>query len=278
MTIPDKLDNITTAGFRFFGFRSIPDWDIEQNRADFFTIIKTFEPIAIVVEKEKYHLRANQMIFVGPGRLIDISNLHVGRGYVLRFTADFYERSVEDTATIHSPLFFGERPVLYLDSCFDAQVFIQQITIRLGRARMKGDYIFDLVAHHCVESLLLDVYHEVSASGQMPQPKNTSDIGLVNHFSMLIHKHCREYTYVQFYADQLHVTARKLTDICLAMTGKTAKSMILSVLVQQAVRYIKHTNLSISQISYEMGFNDESNFRNFVKKQTGHIPRALRES
>lgn len=278
MKIPDQLGNITTAGFRFFDFRNIPDQDIEQNRADFFTIIKTFEPIAIVVEKEKYHLRANQMIFVGPGRLIDMSNLRVGRGYVLRFTAEFYERSVEDTATIHSSVFFGERPVLYHDSCFGEQVFNQQIAIRLGRAHMQGDYIFDLIAHHCVESLLLDVYHEVSAGGQMPQPKNTSDIGLVNHFSMLIHKHCREYTYVQFYADQLHVTARKLTDICLAMTGKTAKSMILSVLVQQAVRYIKHTNLSISQISYEMGFNDESNFRNFVKKQTGHIPRALRES
>lgn len=278
MTNPDKLANITTAGFRFFAFRNIPDQDIEQNWGDFFRIFKTFEPIDIVVEKEKYHLRANQMIFVGPGRCIDLSNLRVGRGYLLCFTAAFYERSLEDTATIHSPLFFGERPVLYYDFCFGEQVFNQQITIRLGRARMQGDYIFDLVAHHCVESLLLDVYHEVSAGDQILQPKHTTDIGLVNHFSMLIHKHCREYTAVQFYADQLHVTARKLTDICLAMTGKTAKSMILSVLVQQAVRYIKHTNLSISQISYEMGFNDESNFRNFVKKQTGHIPRALRES
>ncbi|MDF2474934.1 MAG: hypothetical protein K0S24_417 [Sphingobacterium sp.] len=278
MTTPDQLGNITAAGFRFFDFRSIPHQYIEQTGGDFFTIIKTFEPIAIVVEKENYHLRANQMIFVGPGRFIDISDLRAGRGYLLCFTAKFYERSVGDTAIIHSPLFFGESPVLYHDSCFGEQVFNQQITIRLGRARMQGDYMFDLVAHHCVESLLLDVYHEVSAGDQVPQPKNTSDMGLVNHFSMLIHKHCREYTYVQFYADQLHVTARKLTDTCLAMTGKTAKSMILSVLVQQAVRYIKHTNLSISQISYEMGFNDESNFRNFVKKQTGHIPRALRES
>lgn len=278
MKIPDQLGNITTAGFRFFGFRSIPDQDLEQTGGDFFTIVKTFEPIDIFVEKEKYHLRADQMIFVGPGRSIDISSLRVGRGYVLRFTAEFYERSVEDTATIHSPVFFGERPVLYHDSCFVEHVFNQQITIRLGRASMQGDYIFDLVAHHCVESLLLDVYHEVSAGDQMLQQKNVSDIGLVNHFSMLIHKHCREYTYVQFYADQLHVTARKLTDICMATTGKTAKSMILSVLVQQAVRYIKHTNLSISQISYEMGFNDESNFRSFVKKQTGSIPLALRQS
>lgn len=278
MKIPDQLGNITTAGFRFFGFRSIPDQDLEQTGGDFFTIVKTFEPIDIFVEKEKYHLRADQMIFVGPGRSIDMSNLRVGRGYVLRFTAKFYERSVEDTATIHSPVFFGERPVLHHDSCFVEHVFKQQILNRLNRASQQGQHIFELVAHHCIESLLLDVYHEVSAVEKMPAPKKITDIGLVNHFSILIHKHCREYTHVQFYADKLHLTARKLTDLCLATTGKTAKSMILSVLVQQAVRYIKHTNLSISQISYEMGFNDESNFRSFVKKQTGSIPLALRQS
>jgi len=276
MITPDQLGNLTTTGFQFFSFRSSPDLGIEQNRRDFFTIIKTFEPIDIIIEGERYYLGTNQMIFVGPGRSIDMSNVRGGKGYLLCFTATFYERSVEDSATIHSALFFGERPVLYHDSCFGEHVFNQQITSRLARASRQGEHIFDLVAHHCVESLLLDVYHEVSSGDDMSQLKNTTDIGLVNHFSVLIHKHCREYTYVQFYADQLHVTARKLTDVCLAVTGKTAKSMILSVLVQQAVRYIKHTSLSISQISYEMGFNDESNFRNFVKKQTGHIPRALR--
>ncbi|PUV22849.1 helix-turn-helix domain-containing protein [Sphingobacterium athyrii] len=277
MTTPDKLGDITTGGFEFFSFRSIPDQDFGQNRRDFFTIIKTFEPIDIVVEKEKYRLATNQMIFVGPGRFIDMSNVRLGKGYLLCFTAAFYERSLEDTATIHSPLFFGESPVLYHDSRFGEQVFNQQITSRLFRVRMQG-HIFDRVAHHCVESLLLDAYHDIAAGDHMSQLKSASDIALVNHFSMLIHKHCREHTYVQFYADQLHVTARKLTDICLSVTGKTAKSLILSVLVQQAVKYIKHTSLSISQISYEMGFNDESNFRNFVKKQTGHIPRALRQS
>lgn len=277
MTTPDKLGDITTGGFEFFSFRSISDQDFGQNRRDFFTIIKTFEPIDIVVEKEKYRLATNQMIFVGPGRFIDMSNVRLGKGYLLCFTAAFYERSLEDTVTIHSPLFFGESPVLYHDSRFGEQVFNQQITSRLVRARMQG-HIFDRVAHHCVESLLLDAYHDVAAGDHISQLKSASDIALVNHFSMLIHKHCREHTYVQFYADQLHVTARKLTDVCLSVTGKTAKSLILSVLVQQAVKYIKHTSLSISQISYEMGFNDESNFRNFVKKQTGHIPRALRQS
>jgi AraC-like DNA-binding protein len=276
MTTPDKFSNITTSGFRLFSFRSITDHGAEQKGQDFFTVIKTFEPIDIVVENERYDLKANQMIFVGPGRSIDLSNARMGNGYVLCFTAAFYERSVEDAAAINSPMFFGEGPFLYHDSCFSECAFNQQIVCRLRRAEVQGDHLLDLVAHHCVESLLLDVYHKVSAGDN--RRKKRTDIGLVNHFSILIHKHCREYTHVQFYADQLHVTARRLTDICLAMTGKTAKSMILSVVVQQAVRYIKYTNLSISQISYEMGFNDESNFRNFVKKQTGYIPRALREN
>lgn len=265
-------------GFRLSNFQNILEGSFAGNAQEHFSVIKTFEPIDILIGADQYHLRKDQMIFIGPGRSIDMSNAKAGKGYMICFSAQFYERSMEDTVTINSPLFFGDRPVLYDDMYFGEHVFKQQILHRLNRARQQGQHIFELVAHHCIESLLLDVYHEVSAVEKMPEPKKIADIGLVNHFSILIHKHCREYTHVQFYADQLHLTARKLTDLCLATTGKTAKSMILSVLVQQAVRYIKHTNLSISQISYEMGFNDESNFRSFVKKQTGSIPLALRQS
>ncbi len=278
MTTSIKLDNILIPGFRLTSFQNISEGSFDENAQEHFSVIKAFEPIDILIDAEQYHLRKDQMIFIGPGRFIDMSNAKVGKGYMICFSALFYERSMEDTVTINSPLFFGDRPVLYDDTHFGEYMFKQQIVNRLNRANRQGQHIFELVAHHCIESLLLDVYHEVSAVEKMPEPKKTTDIGLVNHFSILIHKHCREYTNVQFYADQLHLTARKLTDLCLATTGKTAKSMILAVLVQQALRYLKHTNLSISQISYEMGFNDESNFRTFVKKQTGYIPLALRKN
>ena len=276
MATLSKFGNITTVGFQLFSFRSFADRTVEQNEQNFFTIMKAFEPIDIRIDTERYYLTKDQVVFVGPGRYIEMSGTNAGKGYTFCFTAAFYERSVEDAATINSPLFFGERPLLYHDTSFVEHTFNQLIVDRLSRARMQSDHVFDLVAHHCVESLLLDAYHEASAADSKLQLKNTTDIGLVNRFSILVHKYCREYTHVQFYADQLHVTARRLTEACLATTGKTAKSMILAVLVRQAVRYIKHTNLSISQISYEMGFNDESNFRNFVKKQTGHIPRVFR--
>nr|WP_288811805.1 helix-turn-helix transcriptional regulator [uncultured Sphingobacterium sp.] len=275
MTPLSKFGNITSVGFQLFSFRNFVDRTIEQNEQNFFTIMKAFEPIDVRIDAEKYHLTNDQMIFIGPGRYIELSNTNAGKGYAICFTAAFYERSVEDAATINSPLFFGEFPLLYGDASFGEDAFNQLIVDRLSRARMQSDRVFELVAHHCVESLLLDAYHEAAANSKL-QLKSATDIGLVNQFSILVHKYCKEYTHVQFYADQLHVTARRLTEACLATTGKTAKSMILAVLVQQAVRYIKHTNLSISQISYEMGFNDESNFRNFVKKQTGHIPRVFR--
>lgn len=93
----------------------------------------------------------------------------------------------------------------------------------------------------------------------------------------MVHKHFKEQSNVQFYADKLHVTPRKLTEMCLAIWGKTAKTVISDIVLKEALRYIKHTDLSISQIAYEMGFTDESNFRHFVKKCTGNIPMSYRQ-
>ncbi|MCW8310779.1 helix-turn-helix transcriptional regulator [Sphingobacterium thalpophilum] len=249
-----------------------------QRNEPYFAIVKLWQPVAATVDGELHQFQKGELAFIRPGCQLDFLNAEEGDGYIFLFTASFYERSKEDSALLNSSLFFGSHPIVVIDDPLRDEQSFHQLIERLENVSQRGEVIFPLMAHHFLEALLLEGYHGLNASIYMEKQEKQLDLSLVNNFSVLVHKYYREYTSVQFYAEQLHVTPRKLTECCLAITGKSAKTLITDVLVRQALRYIRHTNLSIAQISYEMGFNDESNFRNFVKKRTGNIPRTYREN
>ncbi|MCS4166288.1 MULTISPECIES: AraC family transcriptional regulator [Sphingobacterium] len=241
-----------------------------------FSIIRTCSPVSIKIGPTIYDFPNSELIFIGPHDEVEIPQAITGEGYLLWFTADFYQRSKLDTEILNSELFFGSHPFLAMRDYRTELVFKKLFVERLkGCAEYRT--IDMMVAHHCFESLLLEGYQTMLSLETTRGSAEIASVQLFNRFSVLLHKHYREHTSVQYYADRLHLSPRKLTELCSAVAGKSAKCVISTVVAQQALRYIKHTDLSISQISYEMGFSDESNFRNFFKRQTGNNPLAYRQ-
>ncbi|WON96092.1 helix-turn-helix domain-containing protein [Sphingobacterium sp. UGAL515B_05] len=241
-----------------------------------FSIIRTGSPVSIKIGQTLYDFETSELIFIGPHYEVEIDQPIVAEGYLCWFTADFYQRSKLDTEILNSELFFGSQPFLAMRDYRTELVFKKLFVERLTCC---AEYrtIDMMVAHHCFESLLLEGYQTMLSLETTRASAHVAAVQLFNRFSVLLHKHYREHTSVQYYADRLHLSPRKLTELCCAVAGKSAKCVISTVVAQQALRYIQHTDLSISQISYEMGFSDESNFRNFFKRQTGNNPLSYRQ-
>ncbi|WP_447770286.1 helix-turn-helix domain-containing protein [Sphingobacterium faecium] len=262
-------------------FKMFPvcDWNYEQifvwyKHVDFFTIVRAFEPLEISIGIEKYIVGKGKMAFIGSGKEYDVIQSALSRGFALTFTASFYEKSISDSILLNSELFFDAfQSVQITDTSGDEADFMKII----NRTKNHAHQVSDLVIHNCIESLLLDGMQRIKLNSNLHDYGSVPIRGVVNAFSIMVHKHFKEQSNVQFYADKLHVTPRKLTEMCLAIWGKTAKTVISDIVLKEALRYIKHTDLSISQIAYEMGFTDESNFRHFVKKCTGNIPMSYRQ-
>lgn len=264
-----------------FGLYKLSKYNQVVDRAtvsDLFYVIKVFSSGIVQVGTEYMHLKAGQLLFVGPGKTISLPLVGQPRGYLLSFSHAFYERSSSDTRMLNSALFFTDELAVQInDEYRNEELFNAHIVERIYAAMDQGIEILDLVVHHCIESLLLDGYYKLSLNGITEQLGKSTHRALLNTFNLLVHQYYRKHTTVQFYADKLHVTPRKLINLCTTYTGKSAKTIISDIVGKEAVRMIKHSNLSIAQIAYEMGFTDDSNFRNFVKKKTGHIPRMHRQ-
>lgn len=241
-----------------------------------FSIIRTVSPVSIKIGPTLYDFDASELLFIGPHYEVEIAEPITAEGFLLWFTADFYERSKADTEVLNSGLFFGNHPFLSMRECRTELIFNKLIVERL-KGCTAYRMIDMMVAHNCFESLLLEGYQTMLSKEISRGSADTATVQMFNRFTVLLHKHYREHTSVQYYADRLNVSPRKLTELCSAVASKSAKCVISNVVTQQALRYIQHTDLSISQISYEMGFSDESNFRNFFKRQTGGNPLSYRQ-
>ena len=80
----------------------------------------------------------------------------------------------------------------------------------------------------------------------------------------------------QDYAQNLAVHVNHLNSSVKEVTGKPTTAHISERIISEARALLQHTDWSISEIAYALGFEYPTYFNNFFKKKTGHIPTLVR--
>ncbi|MDR3679878.1 MAG: helix-turn-helix transcriptional regulator [Flavipsychrobacter sp.] len=83
---------------------------------------------------------------------------------------------------------------------------------------------------------------------------------------------------VQYIARQLHLSPKYLSDLLRVLTEKTAQQHIHDKLIEKAKEKLSITNLSISEIAYELGFKHLQSFSKLFKIKTNQSPLDFRQS
>ncbi len=94
--------------------------------------------------------------------------------------------------------------------------------------------------------------------------------------SHLIDKHYKEHRPISFYAEALGMTAKHLNTICRQYLGTTVADMQHARLLLESKRLLYFSSLSVKEIGYELGFEDDSYFVRFFKRLAGLTPAQLR--
>jgi AraC-type DNA-binding domain-containing proteins len=78
------------------------------------------------------------------------------------------------------------------------------------------------------------------------------------------------------FAERLSVHVNHLNRVVKATTGRTTSNLITGRIVQEAVQLLQHSNYSVSEIGFALGFEEAASFTNFMKKHTDLSPTAHR--
>jgi AraC family transcriptional activator of pobA len=81
-----------------------------------------------------------------------------------------------------------------------------------------------------------------------------------------------------FYAGQLHLSLKTLSNACRPYFKRSISSLINEKLLLKAKWELLHTDHQVKQIAHNLGFKDEYYFSRFFKKRIGLSPKLFREA
>lgn len=83
---------------------------------------------------------------------------------------------------------------------------------------------------------------------------------------------------VQEVSSHLQVSPRYLTDMLKSLTGQSTQQHIHDRLIEKAKMILSTSQLSISEIAYQLGFEHPQSFNKLFKRNTDVSPSAFRRS
>lgn len=99
---------------------------------------------------------------------------------------------------------------------------------------------------------------------------------LFNRFMMLLERDYKISRDVNYYAAQMNISSKYLTNIVSLVTGHTPKTIIDQYVILQLKMHLKRTTQSIKEMAWEFHFADVSFFCRYFKKHIGLTPQQIR--
>ncbi|MDA6071984.1 helix-turn-helix domain-containing protein [Flavobacterium sp. AC] len=205
----------------------------------------------------------------------------VFHGYACVFTEEFLKANDRSESLHESPLFkIGGTPIFALST--DQKVFIDSL-FRKMIEEQETDYVFkdDLIRNYI--NLILHESMKMQPTENFFKHKNASS-RITSLFLELLERQFPIETKneplvlktPQDYAQSLAVHVNHLNRSVKEITGKSTTAHITERIIGEAKALLQHTDWSIADIGYSLGFEYPSYFNNYFKRLTGTIPKSLR--
>ena len=160
----------------------------------------------------------------------------------------------------------------------DAQTLVRDIHHIRDRIADTGHLFYRELIGGLALPLIYDLFY-FHAKNHAPIFATDRSMYVVKELMALLESgRCKKYREVAYYAEQLNVTVKYLSNTVKRQTGKSVTYYIDRYTVPMIKEYLEHSTLSITQIAEEMNFTTPSYFSRYVTKHLGVSPKAYRES
>jgi len=228
------------------------------------------------IDFRSFEVKPYQVYFMVPGQVHSWDFDGPVDGYVVNFSPVFFQSFLLLTNYLEKFSFFGGSAI---DSVLDIPeksrtdiegLFAEILRESAGNSKLSDDYL---------RVLLLKVFLTVSRFARDKPENHVSSYNhtLLNTFQQMIERNYTTLRLPKEYAEMLYITPNHLNALCKDLLGISAGEVIRNRIVLEAKRLLVNMGLSITEISYQLNFNDNSYFTKFFKKQEGMTPEEFRK-
>lgn len=240
-----------------------------------------FEELIIGIEGQIEHfidfktntLNAPLVSFVTKGKIHRaIPKLKDGKCqmWVLRFKSEFIP---EITFQLYN--YYHDHATMKLQSgtCFNRLVSLCEII----DGEMKQKHADLAVVRHLLSALFIMIESERNKMAPSLNGLEVTQNTTLQNFLRILEENYPRPLGVEYYAEKLFMSARNLNLICKSILQQTVSELIETRKLIEAKNQLAHTDKNISEIGFDLGYNEKAYFTNVFKKRTGQTPTEFRE-
>ena len=254
-----------------------------QGRRDFYKIVLVMGDLTIHYGEQTLDARGPFLFLANPHVPHAVTDRSTGeKRFACLFTEAFFAGRQRTELLHNSSLFRVDSvPVVSLtteQAGFMTGLFHQMLAVYQGDYAHKNELLST-----CLELLLHEALRIQPAPSEGPLAKNAAS-RLTHLFLELLErqfpiestaKPLRTRT-AQDFAGRLAVHVNYLNRTVKEVTGKPTSVHIAERMAAEAKALLQHTDWSVADIAYGLGFAYPTYFNNFFKRVTGRVPKAFR--
>lgn len=220
-----------------------------------------------------YPVQKGSLITIGPGTVSKWATDYTSEHDTVFFTEELFHRTIKLTDLTRLSFFKpAGRHVIMLEQ-------EKQDRMKLLFDAVKSFQTDDAIIPGLVYAILQFAIQCHNQPRPTAQPvKATRYEAITQEFTTLLTQHFRNHRTVHFYADNLHITPKYLSEVLQQTTGKTAKEHITEFLVIEAKSLLKQTDMTVQEIASWLGYTDASYFTRLFKQQVSVSPLAYKQA
>ena len=243
------------------------------HRTDFYQIIWIESGKSVqTVDFNPVEVVGGQLLFIAKNQVIRFDTATSYKGQIILFTDLFFNRCEYDARfmkqlNLFNP-FTGKKPLNVTEKSETLWGMMKH------EFRERRDiFHFDAI-HNFLSAFLIEAARQNTED--KTQIQNT-EYQTATLFAELVEQHFLSLRKVNDYLPLMNTTAKPLSKSLQKTFGRTPKQFIEERIVLETKRLLAYTNKSIKEITFEVGFEEPTNFSKFFREQTGLSPAEFKK-
>lgn len=231
----------------------------------------------------RYTLDTNE-VTVNAGDMLIVTDRHVVNNYVASpdvagmaflMSVTFFREVVNNVSDLSAILLYARaHPVMKLPDD-EAKVFEQYFQLIRNRVSAEGNRFRKSLVRSLLQALfyeLSDTIYQAQSDGSPMRRREA----LFTNFIKMVEEHCHTERRVGWYAGQLNITPKYLSELVKSVSQRTPNEWIDSYVLIEIRIMLKNSNKSIKEIADNLNFPNQSFFGKYFKERMGMSPSEFR--
>ncbi len=233
-------------------------------------IIVTQGSLEHFIDFKKEVLKAPVACYVSMGKMHKLIPDPDLRGWVLNYKTAFIPDS---KLSFYSNFFTSTNIPLSSGTCLNRFISLCQI--------INGEYNQEFIDHTSIRHLLSGLVAMIDGERKrnFPDDKATtaSQVITFNNFLRILEENYHRNEGVSFYANKMNMSERNLNIVCQNNFHKSVSEIIETRKLTEAKRMLLYSDKTVSEIGYDLGYNEKSYFTRVFHAKIEVTPSRFRE-